>query len=97
MKKTVTVDLEKQVSDKLTEFFHDPIDTPCAYCEAAKAVIEILTPSLKPNEQLAIVEKESEYPKITIHDGDFTQQIGWQYDRAGRTHKVIRIIECRGQ
>uniref|UniRef100_A0A6M3IXT5 Uncharacterized protein n=1 Tax=viral metagenome TaxID=1070528 RepID=A0A6M3IXT5_9ZZZZ len=32
-------ELEILVADKLSEYFHDPIDIPCPYCEAAKAII----------------------------------------------------------
>ena len=36
-------ELLKAVSDKIGEFFNEPIDNPCVYCEAAKAVLPIVT------------------------------------------------------
>jgi len=36
------IDLEVEVADKLAEYFKDPIDDPCCYCEASKAVIPII-------------------------------------------------------
>lgn len=35
-------DFETQVADKLAEFFSDPIDIPCCYCEASKVVIHMV-------------------------------------------------------
>ena len=35
-------ELETKVADTLAPFFKDPIDIPCPYCEAAKAVIPII-------------------------------------------------------
>jgi len=34
--------LEVEVADKLAEYFKDPVDDPCCYCKAAKAVIPII-------------------------------------------------------
>ena len=35
-------ELEKEVSDELAKWFPDPVDIPCVYCGAAKAVIPIV-------------------------------------------------------
>jgi len=35
-------ELEILVADKLSEYFKDPIDIPCPYCDAAKAIIPII-------------------------------------------------------
>lgn len=34
--------LIKDVADIIAPFFSDPIDKPCAYCEAAKAIVKAL-------------------------------------------------------
>jgi len=36
------LNLETKIADTLAKYFHDPIDMPCPYCEAAKAVIPII-------------------------------------------------------
>jgi len=35
-------ELEVQVADKLAKYFKEPIDIPCPYCAAAKAIIPII-------------------------------------------------------
>ncbi len=35
-------ELVKQVADKLAEYFNDPIDIKCSYCDAAEAVFPII-------------------------------------------------------
>lgn len=39
--------LEAEIADKLAEFFKDPIDKECSYCEEAKAVIPIIAEEIK--------------------------------------------------
>ena len=39
------LNLETGVADKLAEYFKEPIDEPCPYCEAAQAVIPIINNS----------------------------------------------------
>jgi hypothetical protein len=43
----VSEDLVEQVADKLAEYFKDPIDMPCSYCEAAKRVISLIHPVIE--------------------------------------------------
>ena len=94
--------IEIEIADKLAEYFNDPIDTPCPYCEAAKAILELGYHKHPQGEPPVLSDEEIEKVVNDWIDEDFSVrsiQINrghWEYTAPVIAQAQIELLKREG-
>lgn len=85
------------VTNILEKRFHDPIDIPCAYCEAAKEIVNLISPTL-PSQELLLrgLPRKLQNPYAFTNGGAIPK---WEKEYAGfeEARKELTKVMGRGK